>query len=118
MTCSYVFPATSQVPLQAQRARLGNGLETKPLPIRANLKVIEEGCAEWCNVCKKTMPAVSLGAPTLTHSTPLALLIVAAGSADTSLVIASRSTNVVVHSETIENEACSAPGVIQAMPHC
>jgi ubiquitin carboxyl-terminal hydrolase 14 len=90
-------------------------LKAKLLPIGVRLKEIEKSRAERRNVRKKTKSAVSHGAPALTGSAPLASPMVAAGGAtddvtmsddaDTGLVVAPESTNVVVHSETIEDEA-------------
>ena len=90
-------------------------LKAKLLPINVRLKEIEKGRAERRNIRKKTKSVVSPGAPAPTGSAPVALPMVAAGGsandvtmsdgADTDPVVAPESTNVVVHSETMEDEA-------------
>ena len=90
-------------------------LKAKLLPINVRLKEIEKSRAERRNVRKKTKSAVSPGAPAPTGSAPIAPPMVAAGGAvddvtmsdgaDSDPVVAPESINVVVHSETIEDEA-------------
>jgi len=90
-------------------------LKAKLLPINVRLKEIEKSRTERRNIRKKTKSAVSSGAPAPTGSAPIAPPMVAAGGsvndvtmsdgADTGPVIASESTNVIVHSETMEDEA-------------
>lgn len=90
-------------------------LKAKLLPINVRLKEIEKGRAERRNIRKKTKSVVPLGAPAPTGSAPIAPPMVAAGGsvsdvtmsdgANTGPVVAPESNNVVVHSETIEDEA-------------
>ena len=90
-------------------------LKAKLLPINVRLKEIEKGRAERRNIRKKTKAAVPPGAPALTGSAPIAPPMIAAGGsvndvtmsdgADTGPVAAAESTDVVVHSETMEDEA-------------
>ena len=90
-------------------------LKAKLLPINARLKELEKGRAERRNIRKKTKSIVSPGAPPPTGSAPMALPMVAAGSsvsdvtmsdgADAGPVVTPEPTNIVVHSETMEDEA-------------
>lgn len=94
---------------------LTDDLKAKLLPINVRLKEIEKGRTERRNIRKKTKSAVSSGPPAPTGSAPIAPPMVAAGGsvndvtmsdgADTGPAVASESTNVIVHSETIEDEA-------------
>ncbi len=94
---------------------LTDDLKAKLLPINVRLKEIEKGRTERRNIRKKTKSAVSSGAPAPTGSAPIAPPMIAAGGsvsdvtmsdgADTGPVVASESTDVVVHSGTIEDEA-------------
>jgi ubiquitin carboxyl-terminal hydrolase 14 len=89
-------------------------LKPKLLPISVRLKEIEKARAERRNVRKKTKSG-SPGAPAPTGRAPIAPPMIAAGGAvsdvtmsdgaDAGPVIAPESTNVVVHSETMEDEA-------------
>lgn len=94
---------------------LTDDLKAKLLPINVRLKEIEKGRTERRNIRKKTKSAVSPGAPAPTGSAPIAPPMIAVGGsvndvtmsdgADAGTAVAPESTNVVVHSETINDEA-------------